>query len=589
MKHGSVFNRFGTLAFTCIVVLAGQANTQGYKEYTTSSNRELLFEIIYNQNNFGHAVSHGNTTTRTEYSQSSVKVLGAKVTAKGALLIDRDGLHVNRTLYPFDDITDIRVGRDNGYTVVSFYTRDEGGRRTDRIRRGNRIEPFGLIVVDEDEFVRGTVFSVTGDVEIYGEVNQDVISLFGDVFVGPDAVVRGDIASATGRIDLARDATVYQDIYSGSDRRLGRRHRFRRFHRTYAYMFDINLDGTLPVYNRVDGLSLGLTLKFDDPDSLLPTAWAGGSYAFESKRWRYELGLEQTILHRPAIALGGTTFRRLISEDDWLLSPEENSVFAVLVGKDYKDYYEAVGASAYLRLRPLRHLVLESGYRYEETKWLNARRNLWSLFGGSESFEPNFGSVDSVAREAGIAEIDTSTNASLYGHLTYNTRDEDDPYRYSGYLVEGLFEWSSPDLDSDFDYTRYRLSVTRYQKLYRRAMAILRGVYGGSDGCLPMHRRFYLGGLGTLYGYDHKEFSGNYFWLTNVEYRIDFPHSDLAASVMWEAGQVTENSDFDNVEVKHSLGAALYIGSDFKIGLARRLDRSYDDRPEFFARFAFAI
>ena len=113
-------------------------------------------------------------------------------------------------------------------------------------------------------------------------------------------------------------------------------------------MFEVDFDGTSSWYNRVDGLSLGLILRFADPDSVLPKVWVGGNYAFESARWRYTLGLEQTILRHPALALGGSAYRRLASEDDWLLSSDENSAFAWMAGQDYKDYYEAEGANAYV-------------------------------------------------------------------------------------------------------------------------------------------------------------------------------------------------------------------------------------------------
>lgn len=589
MKY--VTDHLNRIFVTLIVTgcLAIPALGQEYKEYRKETNRELMFELMFNEKRFGYAVERDSITDRFVFDRSEIRVHGDEVKANAQLLLDSDGLHVWKTIYRFSEISDIRISKNRHFTVISFYTRPEESRRASRLRRGNLIEPSKTVVVEDEEFIRGVVFSVTGDIEIYGEVSKNVISLFGDVFVGPDAVVRGDVVSVTGRIDLARDASVYGDILSGTDSRLGRRHRFRRFQSAFEDMFDIDLDGTSSLYNRVDGLSLGLTLEFSDPDSVLPTVWAGGSYAFESKRWRYHLGLEQTVLRRPALTIGGSAFRRLASEDDWLLSSGENSAFAALFREDYKDYYETEGAAAYIRLRPIRNLLVESGVRYEETRWLDAERDLWSLFGGDHKFAPNFGSVDSVARTAGIEDIDTGTNYTLYGSFDYDTRDENDPYYYSGWAAKGVFELSNPDLDSDYDYTHYRLSLIRHQKLNRRIIAIIRGVYGGSDGSLPMHKRFYLGGLGTLYGYDHKEFSGNHFWLANIEYRIDFPHSDLAASLRWDVGQISEGSDFGETEVRHSLGVALYIGNAFKIGLAKRLDRSYDDKPELFARFAYSL
>ena len=570
-------------------IFAGAVQAQ-YPEYKAATDRQLIFTLLFNEDSFGYRVYTGKDTVRFVFSQSAVETRGLAVIADRKTLIDEDGLHVADTVYRFDDVMDIEVTHSGGYTAIEFYARGDDSLRSGRIRRGNLIELFDdRIAVAEQEFVRGNIFTVTGEVEIQGEVNKNVISLFGDVYIGDGAVVRGDVVSVRGRIDLAGDASVYGAVRSGSDDRLGRRHRFRRFRGHYADFFNVEMDGRFTGYNRVDGLYLGLLSRFADPDSVLPSVWAGGGYAFESARWRYELGLEQTILRRPALALGGRAYRLLQSEDDWLLSYHENTVFALGFREDYKDYYEAEGARAWLRVRPLDKLNLETGFLYEETNWLDAQRNLWSVFGGDGKFSDNFGSVDSVSRLAGRGVIDSGANCALFGKVSYDTRSEDEPYYYSGWAVLGELERSTPDLDSDFDCTRYRLSVVRHQKLNRRITAIMRGVYGGSDGLLPMHKQFYLGGLGTMYGYRHKEYSGSYFWLANLEYRIDFPRSDFAASLMWDMGRISGKSDFEGSEVKHSLGVAVYIGSDFKIGLAKRLDRSYDNDPELFARLAFTI
>jgi hypothetical protein len=579
------------LATTLLLSLLATGTVQGqYTEYKATSERQLMFSLLFNQDTFGYCIYPEGDTIRSQFSQSSVKTTGTTVTADGVTVIDAEGLLEGGTVYRFDEVTDIEVARSGEYTAIEFYTRDSSARQTGRVRRGNLVEPFeSHITVDKQEFVRGSVFTVTGDVEIRGEVNKNVISLFGDVYVAEDAVVRGDAVSARGSIDLASDATVYGAVRSGTDDRLGRRHRFRRFRSYYTDYFSVDIDSRFCGYNRVDGLSLGALFKFSDPDSVLPSVWAGGGYAFESSRWRYELGLEQTVLRHPALAIGGRAYRLLASEDDWLFWNDENTAFALIATEDYKDFYEAEGGRAWLRSRPMTDLTLETGFLYEETRWFDAQLNLWSLFGGDKLFRENFSSVDPAARAVGSEVIDSCANSAFYTQVTYDTRDRGEPFYYSGWAVLGELEWSTPHLDSDFDYTRYRLTVTRHQKLNRRITAIVRGVYGGSDGELPMHKQFYLGGLGTMYGYRHKEYRGSYFWLGNFEYRIAFPRSDLAAALMWDLGQVSAKSDFAGSEVKHSLGAAVYIGSDFKIGLAKRLDRSYDDDPRLFARLAFSF
>ena len=556
-----------------------------YVDYQPTSSRTPLFRLFFDQADFGYEVNRTTASDRFVFEREQVRGGDGRLTADGTTLADKTGF-VFGDAYPFDKITDISVARSGRYTTLSFYSTTEADTRYGSRRRGNVFNPYENIIVPDGEFIRGTVFSITGDIEVYGEVNRDVVALLGDVFIGPDAVVRGDVVAMNGRIDLAGDASVYGDIISGTDSRLGRRHRYSRFRNSYNEYLEI--DASFANYDRVDGLSLGLKCTFSDPDSLLPRAWVGGGYAFESERWRYALGLEQAVLRHPSVSIGGEAYRRLASDDNWIMSAEENSAFALFFREDFLDYYEAEGARAYLRFLPMKKLQFEAGYRYEETKWLDAERDLWAVFGG-DKFDYNFNSVPEQARAQGIAEIDSGVMATIYTDLTYETRNPDEPFYRSGWSAKIQSEWSKPDLESSFDYRRYKLSLTRHQRLNRRLMVIMKATYGGSDGYLPIHRRFYLGGVGSIHGYDHKEFSGRYFWMTNLEYRFNFPHSELAAAVLWDAGQTAETSDFAGSEVKNSLGIAFYLGTDLKIGLAKRLDGAEDDKPRFFARIGFDL
>jgi outer membrane translocation and assembly module TamA len=235
-------------------------------------------------------------------------------------------------------------------------------------------------------------------------------------------------------------------------------------------------------------------------------------------------------------------------------------------------------------------LNLELGYRYDETKWLEANRHLWSLFGGSKLFDWNFARVDSAYREQGIADIDTGTFAGLELTVNYDTRNLDEPFISSAWAVTANLEWSHPDFSSDFDYRRYTINTRRYQRLNRHTMIIGRLVFGGSDGVLPMNKRFFLGGLGTLRGYSHKELVGTRFWMTNLEYRFQFPRSSIAVAVIYDAAQIANEAKLnDDIELKQSIGVAAYLGNDTRISLAKRLDRSFDDTPKFYVRLSHVL
>jgi len=422
------------------------------------------------------------------------------------------------------------------------------------------------------------IFSVQGDVDVYGEVNRDIISLFGDIYIAPDAVVRGDVVSLTGRVNTSRNASIYGEIFTGKDKEIVRRRRFYQSDDEFSFSPWFR-------YDRVDGAALYGTLKYEDLDSLLPTIWFTGGYAFESERWRYEIGLEQTLWRKKSLGIGGSFYRRLASGDDWYMSDRENLFFALTVTEDFKDYYEAEGAHIYTHVKPLKNLSFEAGYRYEETKWIRGHRNIWSLFGGDKIFPENFETVDDAYREIGIHEINSTVNGMLYAHAGYDTRDSDEPFDLSAWTVSGDLEWSLPDLDSDFDYRRYMIKARRYQRINRNIMLLLTGVYGGSDGYLPMYKRFFLGGPGTLEGYARKEFMGSRFWMLKSEYRVTFPSSDFSFSLLYDVGQISNSTCFESSdEIKHSLGMAFYIENDLRFSLTKRLDSADDKDPRIYAR-----
>ncbi len=564
---------------TASLALSAFAVESRYKDYKSSHRAQEFFEISFDKKRISVTVfKEGEEFTRW-CNRVEVEKAETFISLGESVAFDTDGLAFGDDKYLYREISDTRITDAEELVTITFFTRPEASQRTGRLKKGNRIKFANNIVVEEDEFVRGILFSITGDIEVYGEVNKDIISLFGDVYIGPGAVARGDIASISGRIDIARDASVYGEVYTGEKPRATRKYRFRRREKT------LSASGTFK-YNRVDGATPYGGARFDDRDSLLPSFWAVGGYGFESERWRYDFGLEQTIWRRRPLVIGGSFYRRLASDDDWLLTDGENMTFTLLVTEDFKDYYEAEGGSVYTVFKPLPTLSLEGRYRFESTKWLDAHPHLWSLFGGDKLFGENFGRVEADFRQPGIAEIDTTDNAYLFGRAEFDTRDREDPFEKSAWHLTGVIEWSDESLNSDFDYRRYTLAVRRYQKIHRRVTLLLRGMYGGSDGYLPMYKRFYLGGLGTLRGYKHKEFMGNQFWMANAEYRIDFPRTDLAASIFWDGGQITDDAKLisRDIEVKHSLGIAVFFGDDLRINLSKRLDRSFDDGPKIYVR-----
>ena len=254
------------------------------------------------------------------------------------------------------------------------------------------------------------------------------------------------------------------------------------------------------------------------------------------------------------------------------------------------DYYEAEGGSAYIRIRPFKDLMLEGRYQYDETNWLPASHNLWSVFGGDKQFPDNFNTVEDGFRANGIEEIDTTALGSVFLSARYDNVGEHDSSPFSGTRASFEMEWSDPEIDSDFDFNRYTLAATHYMRLNRRAMLSLGVRYGNSTGYLPMHKRFYLGGLSTLRGYRHKELMGTEFWMANAEYRFELPGTSTDFALLYDVAQIANGVNLDeNADLLHSVGLSWYLSDDLHLTVAKRLDGAENDDPRFLVRFTGGI
>ncbi len=579
-KHQKIWSIMSKLIITFIALLfcGGFVNAIEYKDFKRQKKQDVLFEIQIDDEEIIVTTFLGETENESYIPKGELKRTDDYLKIGDNLTFHKNHIAIGSDEIAYRDISDIYIDGETDAFSIMFYKTKSSGNNSSRFRRGNLFQFDGPLVVEEDEFIRGFVLSITGDIEVYGEVNKEVISLLGEIYIGSDAVVRGDVSTIKSRIDVANDASLYGGVYSGKKQKSRRTHRFQRRDNDISTGFDMT-------YNKVDGLAIYSSLKYNDVDSTLPSLWAKGGYGFASDRWRYFFGFEQVLSTSLPIAVGGELYRRLASEDDHLLQDDENTAFAIFAAEDFKDYYEGEGGTAYLRVKPFGNLTLESRYRIEKTNFIESTRGLWAVFGRSKNFDKNFHSVEETFRLNSIAEIDTTDIATLSFKLDYKTTNDDFIFDNSAWHLKSKYEWSHPDLNSDFDYKRYSVSLTRFQKINRRAMLILSGAYGSSEGYLPMYKRFYLGGLGTLRGFHHKEFMGTEFWMGNAEYRVEFPRIDIATSIFWDIGKIANDESLsDAQEIRNNLGVGFYIGDDFKITLAKRLDSDPNDDPKVLVR-----
>jgi hypothetical protein len=463
-----------------------------------------------------------------------------------------DSLTVDGRSYGLDELGEMDVERDGDRLVITLLVRSKPVHRSPRPT--NRTATARDMRVAADDFVRGYVLSFGGDVEVEGEVNRSVVALGGDVIVDSGGVVRGSVVAVGGNVHKADLATVYGDLYAGNRRRF----RPRWFERNQENR--LNLDVALD-YTRVTGALpwVRLSLRPDAKDA--PSLMAAAGYAFESELWHYKVGVGRAEPRGFQFDLSG--YRDTKHDDQLRIGKNENLIFALLFRTDYRDYYFAEGFRAAAGWGFGRDRNVTIGYQNELIHPLAAHPRLFSLFGGDP-----FGANYETLTRAGDARLATD----FEGRRAYLSADAHYRYPYfeepaSGvWMLQASAEASDPDLASDFKYSRYYGSVTRSQSLWPDHSMRVRVAAGGSGGRLAATRLYYLGGIGSLRGYDYKEFAGDRFWLANLEYTWALKNFEIFS--LFDGGQIGSGPGWTDSDLRFDLGLGLSIEETFRVQVA---------------------
>ena len=255
-------------------------------------------------------------------------------------------------------------------------------------------------------------------------------------------------------------------------------------------------------YNRVDGPAPTLGAAFQPARAPAPVLFAEGTYAFSRKRPLYEAGFEAPLGDRPWLQIGGSVYRRTSTEDDWIVTEGENTIFALLARTDYRDYYESQGGQGYIGWSPGSDFSIRGGARFESQASLSVKTRV-SLTGRDPEFRPNppieDGDEQAFTVRCRIGPAQLPIRGGTHG--------------------EAVYERSGPPLKGDFEYGRLRGVIRNRIRLSPTRDLRARLIVGSTlTGSLPAQKIWYVGGIGTLRGHDFKTFAGDQFFVANAEF-----------------------------------------------------------------------
>jgi Omp85 superfamily domain/Surface antigen variable number repeat len=276
-------------------------------------------------------------------------------------------------------------------------------------------------------------------------------------------------------------------------------------------------------YNRVDGLSLGVlgeatihnTASYDHTQ-----LWALGSYGFSAEQLRYALGAARSVFGQKAVV--GYEYHDLTDTDDtWHKRGLEEGTGGIINNQATSDYFRRVGHHAFLFAHGTPQLELGASFRWDYYTSLPVVTDD-SLLGYKEP-RPNPLIEEGRMRSAVFAAGWTSRGA-LFPDANAKKRSFVQRNLYQlgvtkpeGVRVEATFEIARPDWGSDYDFTRLIGNVRTHHQVSAHFILDTRFVGGATGGTPPSFKRFYLGGTGTLRGYDIRQFDGTEMAVFTVE------------------------------------------------------------------------
>ena len=476
------------------------------------------------------------------------------------IIIEGDKIVIDGAEFTIDEINRMLISRDRdkSITLRAGFPHIYDGPNAPKITKAERLDSndrvgFSGLTIGQEDVVQGDAVSLTGDVNVFGRVKGDIVSVFGNIYLYDGSIAGGDVVAPFGKVITSGDINI-KGTQVSQDKK----------YRSHKSEFEVSAR-----FNRVEGFTPLAGIHYTDRKKELPDIDFSLGYAFALKRWDFNFGFKQAL--GSTYYFGGKLYQGVYTPDRWFFSESENTVAGLFFKEDYHDFYKRKGGQIFWGRKFWQNGHAQLEYTAQANNIVSKHTNK-AILGGKKNFRENYSTI--LPDSASIRSIKGDLRSAGL-HLAWDSRDKKPRFR-SGQSADILLETAGDgllgDLGGDFSYDIVEGSLAHIQNLTRRQYLGIRIRGGLSNDQLPLDRWYFLGGVGSLRGYDYKEYAGNRYVLANIDYYWDF-WSDFTMAVFTDFGQAGfGKNDFEKMGLKSDIGIGLMFEDDFRIDLAQRLD-----------------